>query len=521
MQEQPPNVLVFITDQQRYDGVGYSGNPLLRTPNIDRLAQRGVQLSRYYVNNPVCMPARATLLTGQTPRGHGVRTNGIPLDPAVPTMTQALGDAGYRTHACGKLHHQNYFAPQGSTADPATVAIDPMVDLERRDLWCAGRFTSLPTPYYGFESVDYLGFHGNGTFGQYLQWLAREQPDAVALLSPDHPRIPATGAEQSWKSALPAELHYTTWTADRAITFLQDPGVRDRPFFLWCSFSDPHHPYGPPAPYDDLYEPGSVPMPTRREHELDDLAPFYRDIHEHDLQVSGRGKATKISDAHLQEIIAHTYGMIGLIDDNVGRVMQVLEAQGLVDNTIVVFLSDHGDMLGDHWMLNKGPFHFEGLLHVPMVWSWPGHLPAGRVTSGLSNHLDIAPTILDLCGVAIPEGRVPPEPEAPFAPAPWPGRSVVPLLTGEADTIQDVVLVENDEDYLGLRLRTLITSSWKITVYAGKPFGELFNLAEDPGELWNRWNDPSCHGVRDDLRLSLLDELIRTDSALPRRLAHA
>ena len=521
MRELPPNVLVFITDQQRYDGVGYSGNPLLRTPNIDQIALRGVQLSRYYVNNPVCMPARATLLTGQTPRGHGVRTNGIPLDPAIPTMTQALMDAGYRTHSCGKLHYQNYFTPHGSTVDPALVQIDPKVDLERRDLWCAGRITSLPSPYYGFESSDYLGFHGNGTFGQYLQWLEREHPHAVPLLSPDHPRVTPTGAEQSWKSALPSELHYTTWTADRAIAFLQEPEVRNRPFFLWCSFSDPHHPYGPPAPYDDLYDPASVPMPTRREGELDDLAPFYREIFERDLQLSGRGKAAKTSDPHLREIIAHTYGMIGLIDDNVGRVMKALDTQGLRENTIVVFLSDHGDMLGDHWMLNKGPFHFEGLLHVPMVWSWPGHFPEGRVASGLSSHLDFAPTILELCGVAIPEGSVPPEPEAPLAAPPWPGRSVVPMLTGEAEAIQDVVVVENDEDYLGLRLRTLITDQWKITVYAGQPFGELFDLADDPGELRNRWDDPSYRGVRDDLRLRLLDELIRTDSALPRRLAHA
>lgn len=521
MAEQRPNVLVFVTDQQRYDHTGYAGNPLLRTPNIDRIARDGVQFARHYVNNPLCQPARATLFTGLTPRGHGVRTNGIPLDSAIPTMTGALLDAGYRTHASGKLHFQNYFPPRGANVDTTAQRVDPRTDLERRDLWQARRVTKLPSPYYGLESTDFLGFHGDGTFGEYLQWLEQNSPDAVSLLSRGRPRIPPTGADQSWKSALPSELHYTTWTADRAIGFLEDQDRSGRPFFLWCSFSDPHHPYCPPAPYDDLYDPASVPMPMRRVGELDDLAPFFRQIYETDLQVSGRAEATSISDEHLREIIAHTYGMIGLIDDNVGRVLNTLSAQGLSKETIVIFMSDHGDMLGDHWLLNKGPFHFEGLLRVPFVWSWPGHFVPGQRTTALSSHLDFAPTVLDLCGVPIPEGRTPTEREAPAMLPPWPGRSLAGMLTGSGASVREVALIENDEDYLGLRLRTLVTERWKITTYAGQPFGELFDLVNDPGEMRNRWDDPAYLAVRDELRQRLLDEIVSTDNVLPRRLAHA
>lgn len=517
---QRPNVVIFITDQQRYDHLGSSGNPVLRTPNIDRIARSGIQLAHHYVNNPLCQPSRATLFTGRTARGHGVRTNGIPLDPTIPTMVQALHDAGYRTHSTGKLHLQNYFSPRGSATDPA-ASVDPNADLERRDLWCGGRITKLPSPYYGFESTDFAGFHGPGTFGDYLRWLEDDHAAAVPLLAREQSRLPPTGADQSWKSALPAELHVTTWTADRAIAFLQTEGRGERPFFLWCSFTDPHHPYCPPAPYDDLYDPVSVPMPSRRKGELDDLAPFFRRIYGEDLQVSGRGVATRIAESHLREIIAHTYGMIGLIDDNVGRVLEVLEDMGLRRDTVVAFMSDHGDMMGDHWLLNKGPFHFEGLLHVPCVWSWPGHFPAGVTAAALTSHLDVAPTILDLCGVALPEGRVPPQPEAPSAPPPWPGHSLVPILTGQAPSVRDATIVENDEDYLGLRLRTLVTERWKVTMYAGQTFGELFDLAEDPGELHNRWNDPAYRSIRDDLRVRLLDEIVLTDNALPRRLAHA
>lgn len=521
MADRRPNILVFITDQQRYDHLGCTGNQMLRTPNVDSIADRGVQFQRHYVSNPVCQPARATLLTGRTPRGHGVRTNGIPLNPDVPTITQALLDAGYQTHSSGKLHLQNFFTPSGLTPDLPNDQIDPQTDMERRDLWCAGRITKLPSPYYGFKSTDYLGFHGNGTFGEYLNWLTDEHPSAVPLLSPDNPRVPPTGAEQSWKSALPAELHYTSWTADRAIEFLHNRQQDEDPFFLWCSFSDPHHPYGPPAPYDSLYDPATVPMPVRRESELDDLAPFFRQIYENDLQVSGRGTATRVSDEHIREIIAHTYGMVALIDDNVGKVMAALEQENLREHTIVVFMSDHGDMLGDHWLLNKGPFHFEGLIHVPLIWSWPGHFAEGAKIDTLVSHLDFAPTVLDVCGVKIPEGRVPPEPEAPSAPPPWPGHSLTPILYATGALDRDAVVVENDEDYLGLRLRTLVTDRWKVTIYAGQSFGELFDLVDDPGEVRNRWDDPDYRNVRDELCLRLLDELVLTESALPRRLAHA
>ena len=177
--------------------------------------------------------------------------------------------------------------------------------------------------------------------------------------------------------------------------------------------------------------------------------------------------------------------------------------------------------MGDHGLINKGPFHFEGLLRVPFLWSWPGHFLEGVMTQGLVSLLDFAPTVLDLCGVPVPEGEVPAEPEAPLAPPPWPGRSLVPQLRGESDAVRHRVVVENDEDYLGLRLRTLITERYKLTVYPGQPYGELFDLMEDPGEVHNRWNDPAYATIRTDLQLALLEELVLTDCVLPRRISHA
>lgn len=513
-----PNILCLVTDQQRADHLGCAGNPVLHTPNIDRIAARGVRFDRAYVNCPLCMPGRATLFSGQTPRGHGVRTNGIDLDWAIPTMPQALGNAGYRTHAVGKLHLRRFQPINGLPI----AAHDPAQNPEVRDLWTQGIVDALPTPYYGIQSADFVGAHGGGVFGDYLNWLRREHPEQEKLLGPQHARVPPSGADQSYKMALPAELHYTPWVANRTIDFLQRAAQDHQPFFLWSSFADPHHPYCPPAPYDSLYAPATIPLPTRREGELDDLAPFFRQSVEEGIQLAGRGrKPARQSDDQLREIIAHTYGMIALIDEHVGRILDTLAATSLAENTIVVYLSDHGDMMGDHWLLNKGPFHFEGLLRVPLIWSWPGHFPAGVTSTALASLLDFAPTILDLCGVPIPEGATPPVTEATQQLAPWPGRLLTPILTGERSSVQDAVVVENDEDYLGLKLRTLVTDRYKITVYPGQPFGELFDLAQDPHELHNLWGDPASHAIRSALTVRLLEELVRTDSVLPRRLAHA
>jgi arylsulfatase A-like enzyme len=512
-----PNVLCFVTDQQRADHLSCYGNEVLRTPNIDRLAATGVLFERAYVNNPLCMPGRATMFTGQTARGHGVRTNGIPLRPDIPTMPEALSQMGYRTHAIGKLHLNTFMTPRGVDL----AALDPQSYPEAGPLWNAGRMQKLPSPYYGLQSAEFVGGHGGGVFGEYLQWLMREHPGAERLLRPEAGQPSPTHADQSWTMALPQELHFNRWIADRAIAFLEGQAGSDRPFFLWCSFPDPHHPFCPPEPWASQYDPADIPLPHRRPGELDDLAPFFNTVYREHIALSGRRAPTRMSDDQIREIIARTYGMISFVDHELGRVLDTVERLGMREDTVVTFFSDHGDLMGDHWLINKGPFHFEGLLRIPFLWSWPGHFSEGQVSEGLASLLDFAPTILDLCDVPIPQGPVPPQPEATQAMPPWPGVALGPQLRGEREALRTQVLVENDEDYLGLRLRTLLTERYKLTVYAAQPYGELFDLEQDPHELHNRWDDPAYADVRRELQCALLDELILTDNVLPRRLSHA
>jgi arylsulfatase len=512
-----PNFLCFITDQQRADHWGGAGNPVIQTPNIDRLAAEGMVFDRAYVANPLCMPARATLFTGLTPRGHQVRTNGIPLAYQIPTMTEALRAAGYRTHGVGKIHLRPFGIPNGAHPDELSPDEFP----ESQDMWLAGRVSSLPTPYYGLDRVEFAGGHGHWIWGDYLRFLRQQRPEGERLLSREDGSPTRFGAEQSWVSAVPDELHHSTWVGERAAAFLREQASRPEPFFLWCSFPDPHHPYCPPHPWAEMYEPADVPLPARREGELDDLPPHFKAIFKNSFQLSGRGGRTRIGDDQIREIVALTYGMISLVDKNIGRVMETLEQLGLRENTVIVFMSDHGDMMGDHWMLNKGPFHFDGLLRIPFIWSWPGRFPAASRTQFLANHLDFAPTVLDLAGVPIPEGQTPRTPEAPLMPPPWPGMSLAPLLSGQEVATREAIVVENDEDYLGLRLRTLITPDHQLTVYGDQPYGELFDLREDPQQLHNLWSSRSHSALRAQLEGQLLHRLIQTDSALPRRLCHA
>ncbi len=511
-----PNFLCFVVDQMRWDHLGCAGNPVIQTPNLDRLAREGVHFTRAYCNNPLCMPSRATLFTGLTPRAHKVRTNGIPLDRRFPTILQSLAEAGYHTISVGKLHLNPYWTAKGV----APEALDPLDWPEAAPMWNSGRLKHAPTPYYGFQDVELTVVHGPSTTGDWRRWLRAKAPEAEKYLTREYWRTTPHQAEQCILHDLSEELHYNSWVAERSIDYLKRQ-PKDEPFFLWCSFPDPHHPYAPPKPYSELYDPADVVMPTRREGELDDLAPFFKEVYEKGMPLSGRFAPTKIADEQMREIIALTYGMVSHIDACIGRVLQVLEERGLADDTIVCFLSDHGDMMGDHWLLNKGPFHFEGLLKLPFIWHWPKRFARGSKAEGLASYLDFAPTILDLAGLPIPEGQVPGEVEAKRQLPPWSGKSLVPILTGESQAVREAALVENDEDYLGLKLRTLVTERYKLTYYAGEDFGELFDLQEDPGEVHNLWHDPAYSSLRADLLQRLLEEIVATDSVLPRRMCHA
>ena len=506
-----PNVLIVCVDEMRADHMGCSGNPMVRTPNLDQLAAAGTTFARSYCNNPICMPARATMFTGLLPRDHGLRINGQGLRRDLPTLPGALADAGYRTHAAGKLHLTPWV--------PALGAADPATEPEALHHWNEGRLTAFPVPYFGFQSVDFVGGHTSYAYGSYIEWLkerggTREQlTQAAALESP-------SGTPQTYKMGLPEELHYNRFIADSTMALIRETADSEQPFFTWCSFPDPHMPVAPPRPYSDMYPPADVPVPPRREGEMDDLPAFYRQIFDGGLEANGHLQQEKVTDAQWQEMIARTYGMITHIDTELGRILNTLDETGTAENTVIVFLSDHGDMMGDHGLLWKGPFTFQGCIRIPTIVAAPG-APGGRTCEALIAQIDLMPSLLELCNVAMP-GHDWQDQQTTFSAGGdrmrwgqieplnlYPGRSWTGLLDGRAARIRDNVVIENDNPPTGYQIRALVTETHRLTVYPGSEDGELFDLVADPHELKNLWNAANAQALKHRLIAELLDAYSR------------
>jgi arylsulfatase A-like enzyme len=509
-----PNVLLLMTDQQRADALSCDGNPAIRTPHLDQLAREGVRCASAYVQNPICMPSRATLFTGRYPRSHRVRTNGVSLPREELTLADVLNASGYRTAAFGKLH----FMPSGDAARSGRY--------EANATWAdpalAAGLDDWSGPYYGFQTVK-LAIGHNGPGGHYGQWLRREHPEALRLFSKECALQRPSGAPQSWKSALPEALHASTWVADETIDFLRRTsasaaGNQRRappPFFVVCSFPDPHHPFCPPAPWCNRYDPAAMPLPVQRTGELAQAPPHFA---EHARGAwSRRGPVRPaypngVAEAHLREIIAHYYSMVSLLDHNVGRVLDALDALGLAEQTLVVFTSDHGELLGDHGLLFKGPFLYEGLVRVPLLWRLPGRIARGQVLHHLVGHVDVVPTVLDLLEVETPLGIQ--------------GQSLASLLAGHesarAAGLRPWVLTEYHTGYEpDLALKQLHTGRYKLTYYGRERFGELYDLEDDPHEFVNRFRDPAYATRRRELERQLVDVLMATEDPLPPQTAFA
>lgn len=505
-----PNVLLLLTDQQRADHLGCYGNRILRTPNIDALAARGVAFDRFYVTSPVCMPNRASLMTGRLPSLHGVRSNGLPLQLDNAVFTELLRAAGYRTALVGKSHLQNMTdtAPAISRGTPEGLARfngysearcrgiqGAEYEQELRSRWHDSGHR-IRTPYYGFEHVELCNGHGDAAFGDYGRWLSERHPNPGSLAGPAN-ALPDSRytAPQAWRTRVPEDLYSTQFVAERAASWLRDHAQHggNRPFFLMASFPDPHHPFTPPGRYWDSYRPEDIVLPRTCRPPTEATPPHVRWLHEQ--RASGRWltdtpRPFATSEREAREIIALTYGMIHMIDDRVGLLLAALRETGLDRRTIVIFTSDHGDYMGDHGLMLKGPMHYHGVLRVPFIWSEPG--PGDGIRSAaLAGTLDVARTILSRAGIDGYNGMQ--------------GRSLLPALNGRDQQGADAVLIEEDSQrtYLGfaepVRARTVVTKRWRLTLYRGVPWGELYDLVNDPDEERNLWDDTGYRWTRAEI----------------------
>lgn len=495
-----PSFVLFITDQQRADHLGCYGNPTLETPHIDGLAARGVRFTRFHVATPICQPNRAALVTGQMPSVNGVRQNGIPLGLDSLTFAEVLRQAGYRTGYIGKAHFQNVtdipaptraFGGEGETP-PAAAALSrqsqrdgPDYGWEVRRRWADQPGLALPSPYYGFEHVRLCIGHGDLVDGHYTAWLRERHHDPASLRGPTN-ALPRDGvtAPQCWRTAVPEALYPTSYVKEQACDFLAGQDA-ETPFVLVVSFPDPHHPFTPPGRYWSMYDPDDVELPASFHHPVEAI----RGIPDAALEAYRWGAEDPgshwpfaVSERQAREIIALNYGSIRMVDDAVGEVLSCLEARGLADDTVVAFTSDHGDYMGDHGCVLKMGLHFQSVLRVPLIWHDPRAKRRGEVVSRLGSAIDLAPTLLQRAGLRVPVGMQ--------------GQDLFGREPAADVLVEDPgIRVFRDSDARSSIL-SLVTERWRLSVFEGLDWGELYDLEIDPHELDNRWDDPACREMR-------------------------
>lgn len=451
---QTPNILWICTDQQRYDTIGALNNPHVRTPHIDSLVAAGVAFTHAFCQSPICTPSRASFLTGMYPSTvHGCMNGNAHWAEAAPLVTALLAEAGYTCGLAGKLH----LAGAQGRLEPR-----PKNDGYQVFEWSHGVHDAWES---GHAYADWLRERGHH-LGQML-----EQP-----------------------AQIPPELHQTTWCADRAIAFMEAQAA-DPPWLMSVNMFDPHPPFDPPQPYLDRYDVNAMPGPLFRESDLETQAEL-RDI---DFQ----NRCRRPDEFDASQIQAAYYAMIELIDDNVGRMLEALTRTGQRENTVVIFMSDHGEMLGDHGLVAKGCRFYEGLVRVPLIVSWPGHFLSNIQRDALVELTDIAPTLLDLAHLPIP--------------ARMQGRSLLPHLSqaNQPDHHRDYVRCEYyralnpiaNERFNGTYGTMIRDDQHKLVVYHGHDIGELYDLHADPGEFENRWDDPAYTQIKLRLMKQSFDAL--------------
>ena len=529
MTKKRPNFLFIMTDQQRADHLSCAGNKLLKTPNIDSLAKRGKRFDRFYVNSGICQTNRATIMTGQSVTQHGVRVNGIPISLDSVCFTHLLEAAGYDTALFGKAHFQNFTTdvPKEITTGldldrPPEQLRDSMLNVRsgpkyEREL----NFTNSTDPmqdelegsYYGFKNFRVCTWHGDGVQGHYTHWLKQRFPEAEKNISSVNPEPDSRyTAPQARKPRMPAELYPTNYITEMTLDYIDNyvAGENNKPFFIQCSFNDPHHPFTPPGDYWDLYDPADVILSKSFYHQPHDQTPILARFHK---QLAD-GEANRdwvlpyaVYEDEAKQITALTYGMIAFIDDSIGRILKKLSEHNLDEDTVIIFTSDHGDWMGDHGLMQKAILHYQGLIRVPFIWVDPNDPSPSSVSSDLACSQDIPNTILARAGLAPCVGMQ--------------GKDLTKLMFGTKFNPYDGILIQQATsnilpgDTKPIRVKTFVDIEWRLSYYADKDWGELYNIKEDPDEIYNLWDIQDYRETKLELIARMFEAMVDGESMSP------
>ena len=440
---QPKNVIFFFCDQLRYDALGYAGHSIVKTPNLDKLAEQSINFPNTFCASPVCVPARISLFTGQWAHKQGQMNNCTPIRKGQRMVTEVFKERKYHTAAIGKLH---FF---------------PLEETKRFD-------TVLLHDGYGNESayIQYLNSI-DPKLAKFERHAYPEEGKENVILGKDIYDEKYIESIIYGTSSIPAEYFYTNWISDEATKFLNSPP--DIPFFLFVSFVGPHSPFILPQPYNTLYDPEKIPIPKN----------FKEDFNKKTRSQQRSRKLLgmeRVTEKQLREITALYYAHITLIDEHIGRILDKVN----IEDTLIIFSADHGELLGNHGLFYKN-YMYDESLRIPLLIHEPSQKRSADINT-LISQIDIMPTVLDLLNIDIPE---------------WvQGNSMKKLIRGEVSEHRDHIYAEitgsgkdNNPYLLGYR-----TKEWLFTyeVYKGKfkDDGELYNLKEDPEQTCNLFSNP-------------------------------
>lgn len=472
------NLIVITTDQQRYDSLGCNGGYWMRTPCLDEIARAGARFERAYCPNPVCTPSRVSLMTGLMPSRHGSYNIGTRVFSTEHFLSTRLQREGYCCHHIGKAH----FYPW-DVSSPENCGEFPKEGLK---------------DFAGFETAEIsIGHSDWGVNGHYERWLeergirkGRHMPQLQVK------RLFEKDAYGTGDWGMPVSCHSGAWILERSEKFLRERR-KDRPFYLNLGFQDPHHPLALPCEQPRLC-PESIPRSrggydSRLEHQ-EELANgrILDGRFAGPLGIAGNQNTSWASYTHEQKqvIRSYYYSMVELFDQQIGQLLKLLEKYQVSEDTMLVITSDHGDMLFDHGIGEKGPLAYEEVVKVPLLIRFPGMIKPGVVKDVVSL-TDIVPTVLDYLEIG---GK-------PVCD----GVSLRPLLEGEK-LDREGVRIEFKEETDAVRYKCFVTKEWKLTEYMGEAYGELYHLKEDPGEQRNLYFEEACLPVKYELLRMMIKE---------------
>jgi len=481
MKQKQPNILIIMTDQQRYDSLGCYGSKAAHTPNLDKLAKEGVLFENNYVPNPICTPSRSSLWTGKHLAGHGVYRVYDNLPKNEVLFSKYLQQIGYQTALFGKLH-VNSWVYESNRRHPN----DGFNVYE----WCMEASLALDSPFNG-----------------YAHWLKKNHPKFFRELKEKRRKL----------KHIPQEVHFTHWAAVRTIEYIKQWNGK-KPFFCMMSLFDPHNPYEDyPIEMEKLIDKKKIPDPIFKKGEMINKPDGIKREHEH----SYLGSFNSFTIEDLRKMRLGYHASLAFVDQEVDKVLQALEDKGITEDTLVIFTSDHGDMLGDHQLLVKGAFFYDPCVKVPLIMRWPNKVKGGKRISQLNQLHDLTATILSAAGFSSSNLKdIMPE-----------SCNLFPLIQGEKQKLHDYVVCcykgsginDKGKYFVPPIYTTMIRNErFKLNVYHNicnfiSPQGELYDMKNDLYEFNNLWSDNAHLEVKNIMMGKLLDWIVNQELNLGSR----